>query len=84
MSVARVGRSWTALSRVASWTPRAGASPLTVRWFSEEDNPRRLGTRFIDLRSDTVTKPTPAMAIVRQSVALSAYLRVCMPHVTCS
>ncbi len=66
MSVARCTSACaaTVFARARALGPRPALPTAPVRWFSEADNPRRLGTRFIDLRSDTVTKPTPAMALV--------------------
>jgi hypothetical protein len=57
-------RSCRALVRA----PRRAAA--SSRLFSTEDDPRPLGTRNIDIRSDTVTKPTPQMSIASMDAPL--------------
>ncbi len=52
-------RSVAAAARRAA----AGLDAAPARYLSVEDNPRLLAKRYIDLRSDTVTRPTPAMAL---------------------
>lgn len=35
----------------------------STAWMCSDDSPRVLGTRYVDVRSDTVTKPTAQMSL---------------------